>query len=77
VALVYFRDSHVIVTRSIFMDIFIDRIMRDFSLPPPCRYILLEYYAAQVGNAVPTFQDNLSVPSLRLKESESPRLLYR
>jgi hypothetical protein len=76
VVLVYFRDSHVIVTRSIFMDIFIDCIMRDFSLPPPCRCTLLEYYAAQDGNAIPTFRDNLLVPSLRLKESESPRLLY-
>lgn len=46
VALVYFRDSHMIVTRSISMDVFIDYIMRDFSLPPPCRCTLLEYYAA-------------------------------
>jgi len=28
------------------MDVFIDYITRDFSLSPPCRCTLLEYYAA-------------------------------
>jgi len=28
------------------MDVFIDYITRDFSLPPPCICTLLEYYAA-------------------------------
>jgi hypothetical protein len=30
---------------------------------------LLGYYAASSGNTLPTFQDNLSVPSSRVKKS--------
>ena len=29
---------------------------------------LLDYYAASIGNSLPTFRDNLSVPSSRFKE---------
>jgi hypothetical protein len=31
----------------------------------------LGYYAASSGNFLPTFRDNLSVPSLRVKNSNS------
>ena len=31
---------------------------------------LLGYYAAQSGNSVPTFRDNISVPSSRVKKSK-------
>jgi hypothetical protein len=36
---------------------------------------LLGYYAALSGSSVPTFRDNLSVPSLRVKKSKNKRKL--
>jgi hypothetical protein len=33
--------------------------------------VLLEYYAALSGSSVPTFRDNLSVPSSRIKKSKT------
>jgi hypothetical protein len=41
----------------------------DFRPPPPCWWNvpLIGYYAASCGNCLPTFRDNVSVPSLRVK----------
>jgi hypothetical protein len=36
---------------------------------------LLGYYAASSGNSVPTFRDNLSVPSSRVKKSKKESLI--
>jgi hypothetical protein len=36
-------------------------------------YALLGYYAASSGNPLPTFRDNLSVPSTRVRKSEKYR----
>ena len=33
--------------------------------------VLLGYYAALSGNSVPTFRDNISVPSSRVKKSKT------
>jgi hypothetical protein len=39
---------------------------------------LLGYYAASNGNPLPTFRDNVSIPSLRVKKSSwTPFLLER
>jgi hypothetical protein len=37
--------------------------------------VLLDYDAAYSGNSLPTFQDNLSVPSERVKKSKKKFLL--
>jgi hypothetical protein len=34
---------------------------------------LLRYYSASSGNPLPTFRDNVSGPSLRVKESKQKR----
>jgi hypothetical protein len=34
---------------------------------------LLGYYAASNGNPLPTFRDNVSIPSSRVKESKKKR----
>jgi hypothetical protein len=46
--------------------------MRDFRLPPRVaeNLVLLSHYAASCGNFVPTFRDNLSVPTSRPKNSQ-------
>jgi len=36
-------------------------------------YTLLDYYAGSIGNFLPTFWDNVSVPSLRFK---NPKVLF-
>jgi len=33
-------------------------------------YALLEYYAEESGNSLPTFRENLSVPSSRFEKSQ-------
>jgi hypothetical protein len=33
-------------------------------------YALLEYYAEESGNSLPTFRENLSVPSARFEKSK-------
>jgi hypothetical protein len=35
---------------------------------------LLDYYAARIGNSLPAFPGNLSVPSSRLKKDGTDRL---
>ena len=37
---------------------------------------LLGYYAASIGNPLPTFRDNVSVPSSRIKKSKKKGLLH-
>jgi hypothetical protein len=47
--------------------------LSDFRPPPRPVYeicALLEYHAASSGSSVPTFRDNLSVPSSRVKKSK-------
>jgi len=38
--------------------------------------VLLRHYAACSGNSLPTFRDNLSVPSSRVKIQEDRQPLY-
>jgi hypothetical protein len=40
-------------------------------------YALLSYYAASSGNSLPTFQDNLSVPSSRVMMEDGTNRLFR
>ena len=44
-------------------------LLRDLRLPPRsrCERAVLGYYAASNGNSLPTFRDNLSVPSSVIK----------
>jgi hypothetical protein len=52
-----------------FSDMF--QIFRDFKLPPWCWWVRSSVcYAASSGNPLPTFRDNLSVPSPRVKKSK-------
>jgi hypothetical protein len=37
---------------------------------------LLGYHAASIGNPLPTFRDNVSVPSSRVKESQEEKLFF-
>jgi hypothetical protein len=37
---------------------------------------LLRYYAASSGNPLPTFRDNVSVPSSRVKKSKKKRTSF-
>jgi hypothetical protein len=53
---------------------------RDFRIPPRCWWSLwsLGYYTASCGNYLPTFRDNVLVPSSRVKipnRKESPPLV--
>jgi hypothetical protein len=38
--------------------------------------ILLDYYAASSGNALPKFRDNLSVPSSRIMNAHDPCITF-
>jgi hypothetical protein len=51
----------------------ISKRMCEFKLPRRSYEIcaLLGYYAAQSGNSVPTFRDNLSVPPSRVRKSQA------
>jgi len=44
--------------------------MRDFTFPPQSRCALLGCYVASSGNSLPTFRNNLSAPSSRVKNQK-------
>jgi hypothetical protein len=50
----------------------ISEVMRGFRLPSQCKWIftLLRFYTVHIGSLLPTFRDNVLVPSSRVKHSD-------
>ena len=81
-------QSHVILHRDLqyVMNLFVSSTVKDdyavviktygvFDVDESCA--VLGYYAAQNGKSLPTFQDNLSVPSSRSRNPRNPVIPYR